>query len=210
MDKFALVYEFNKESPLLTYMASKEIEAKNYSKAVELLAKAVEKYPYHLTARLLYVIALAHNNEFEKAKEILQNSDDLLNNPSTLIYYNNRIDKIKRENEGVSFNLDETVNEVLDDSFVEPEEYNSETEFDLLSEISDGNSSSLQNETIRDNSIITETLAEIYASQENYNEALQIFDKLKIIKPELKEKYDLRISEINIAIENKKLRKFGN
>ena len=59
MDKFALVYEFNKESPLITYKASKELEAKNYSKAVDLLSSAIEKYPYHATAYFMYALALS-------------------------------------------------------------------------------------------------------------------------------------------------------
>jgi len=210
MDKFALVYEFNKESPLITYMGFKELEAKNYSKALELLATAIEKSPYHSTAYFLYGIALAYSSQFDKAKEIIQKGDALLNEKSTFDYYNNLIDKIKREVEGISFNLADTVNEVLDDSFIEPEEYNSVSEFDLLDE-SNQSEISTQSTTEKDNnSIVTETLAEIYASQENYEEALQIFDKLKSIKPEFIEKYDARIAEIQTAIENKKQRKFGN
>ncbi len=83
MDKFALVYEFNKDSPLITYKATKEIEAKNYSKALELLPTAIEKYPNHATAYFMYALALAHNNQFEKAKEYLFKGDNILKDENT-------------------------------------------------------------------------------------------------------------------------------
>ena len=57
---------------------------------------------------------------------------------------------------------------------------------------------------------MTETLAEIYASQENYEEAIEIYEKLKNIKPDLTDKFNNRINELKTAIENKKQKRFGN
>jgi len=193
MDKFALVYEFNKESPLITYKASKELEAKNYSKALELLSSAIEKYPYHATAYFLLALALAHNNEFEKAKEFLSKGDDLLGEKSTTEYYLGLIEKIKRESEGISVNLDDTISEVLNESFIEPEDFNTENELELLND-SFEKAEQPENITFEQNSIVTETLAEIYASQNNYEESLEIYEKLKIIKPDMTEKFDNRMA----------------
>lgn len=209
MDKFALVYEFNKESPLITYKASKELEAKNYSIAIDLLSSAINKYPYHSTAYFQYSLALAYNNQFEEAKEILTKANALLSEKRTFDYYSLLIDKIKREAEGISVNFDETVNEVLNESFLEPEEFNTIDELDLLEDDFES-SEPLPEEEFEHNSIVTETLAEIYASQNNFEEALQIFEKLKIIKPELIEKFDKRIDELKIALDNKKQKRFGN
>jgi tetratricopeptide (TPR) repeat protein len=209
MDKFALVYEFNKESPLITYKASKELEAENYSKALELLSSAVVKYPYHATAHFLLALTFAHNNEFEKAKKFVSTGNDLLRDKKTADYYLNMIEHIKRESEGISVSFDDTINEVLNESFIEPEDFNTESELEQLENTFE-NSNQSENINFEQNSIVTETLAEIYASQNNYEESLEIYEKLKIIKPELTEKFDIRIAELNQAIEIKKQKKFRN
>ena len=132
MDKFALVYEFNNNSPLITYKAVKELEAKNYSKALELFPKALEKYPYHATTYFVYALALAYNNEVDKAKEIAKKGHDLLGIDSTFEFYTESINRIKREANGISVNFDDTVNEVLDESFLEHEEFDTVSKLDLL------------------------------------------------------------------------------
>ena len=116
MDKFTLVYEFNKNSPLITYQAAKEIEAKNYSRALEMLSKATEKFPDHLTAFLLLSEALAFNEKFDEARDVLKKSLDLDADKETYEFYLNRIETIKREFEGISINLDDTVNEILNEA----------------------------------------------------------------------------------------------
>lgn len=209
MDKFALVYEFNNNSPLITYKAVKEHEAKNYSKALELFPKALEKYPYYATTYFVYALALANNNEFDKAKEMVEKGHNLLGVNSTFEFYMEAIDKIKREANGISVNFDDTVNEVLNESFLEPEEFDSSVELDLLNDKLSIDEP-IQNSNFEENSIVTETLAEIYASQNNFEEALEIYKKLKELKPDLTEKFDIKIAELNIAIDNKKNKRFGN
>ena len=54
MDKFTLVYEFNRESPLITYEAAKEFEKHNLEKAVELFEISISKFPYYPTTYFLY------------------------------------------------------------------------------------------------------------------------------------------------------------
>ena len=209
MDKFALVYEFNSDSPLITYKATKELEAKNYSKAVDLLSSAIEKYPNHATAYFMYSLALAHDNQYEKAKEYVLLGDNILKNVNTKKYYLNMIDKIKREAAGISINFDETVNDILDESFLEPEEFNTLKDLELLDEDLIDEEPPVE-QHFEQNSIVTETLGEIYASQGNFEEALEIFEKLKELKPELTEKFDNRIAELNQSIEKKKQKRFGN
>ena len=208
MDKFAIVYEFNKESPLITYKASRELEAKNYPKAVELLSSAIEKYPYHPTPYFQYALALAHNKQYDLAKDFLAKADDLLGEKETLNYYSNLIEAVKRETDGISVGFDDTINEVLGESFIEPEQFNS-NDIDLLAE-PNSNIVETDNSDSEGISIVTETLAEIYASQENYEEAIEIYDKLKNIKPDLTDKFNNRINELKTAIENKKQKRFGN
>jgi tetratricopeptide (TPR) repeat protein len=208
MDKFAMVYEFNKESPLITYKAVRELEAKNYKKAVDLLSSAIEKYPYHPTPYFQYALALAHNKQYDLAKDFLKKGDDLLGEEETLRYYLNLIDAVKREADGITVGFDDTINEVLGESFIEHEQFNSD-DIDLIDETS-SNPVETGNSESGEMPIITETLAEIYASQENYEEAIDIYEKLKSIKPDLVDKFNNRINELKTAIENKKQKRFGN
>lgn len=209
MDKFALVYEFNNDSPLITYKATKEIEAQNYSKALELLPTAIEKYPKHATAYLMYALALAHNDQIDLAKEYLEKGHEILKDENTKDHYLKLIEKISREAAGISINFDDTVNEILDESFLEPEEFDPLQDLELLDD-SLVDEEPVVEQHFEQNSIVTETLAEIYASQGNFEEALDIYEKLKEIKPELTEKFENRITELNQVIENKKQKRFGN
>lgn len=209
MDKFALVYEFNRDSPLITYKATKELEAQNYSKALDLLSSAVEKYPDHATTYFIYSLALAHDKQYEKAMENILLGHNILKNTDTKKYYESMVEKIKREAAGISINFDETVNDILDESFLEPEEFNTLKDLELLDEDLLDEEPPVE-QHFEQNSIVTETLAEIYASQGNFEEAIEIFEKLKEIKPELTEKFDNRITELNVLIENKKHKRFGN
>jgi tetratricopeptide (TPR) repeat protein len=210
MDKFALVYEFNKESPLITYKASKELDIKNYSKALSLLNSALDKYPYHATAYFLKSIALAYNSEYDQAREFASKGHELLQEKSTFEYYLSQIEKIKRESEGISVDFDETVTEVLNDSFLEPDDFDTVQDLEFLDEDLKNTELPGYDQSFDEKSIVTETLAEIYATQNNFEEALDIYEKLKEIKPELSDKFDNRIAELNQAIENKKQKKFGN
>ena len=121
----------------------------------------------------------------------------------------NEIESIKRSADGISVSFDDTVNEVLNDSFLEEEQLETGKNFELLDDNFDFNETE-KNADIEPSSIVTETLAEIYASQQNYEEALDIYEKLKELKPEMVEKFDKRISELTASIENKKSKKFGN
>lgn len=208
MDKFAMVYEFNSESPLITYKASKELEANNYKEALKLLSSAIEKFPKHATAHFLHSLASAYNDDFETAKDLLSKGDDLFGESSTTEYYQKLIDKIKRESEGISVSFDDTVNDVLNETFLEPEDFDPSNDMELLED--EFEQPKDQSNNLEPESIVTETLAEIYASQNNFDEAIEIFEKLKIVRPELVEKFDNRINDIKLAIENKKQKKFGN
>ncbi|MCB0746541.1 MAG: tetratricopeptide repeat-containing protein [Ignavibacteriales bacterium] len=201
MDKFALVYEFNKDSPLITYEASKELDNKNYEGALKLLEAAANKYPYHPTVYFLNGIALAHKNQFELAKENIIKGDNLLNEKSTFDFYLKEIERIKLKKEGIDLTMDNTGENILDNPIIDKTISEKKNDFDFLDKETD---EPKINELKKVKPIVTETLAEIYASQGNYKEALDIYEKLKIVKPELSEKFDNRIREISLAIENKK------
>ena len=204
-----MVFEFNKDSPLITYQASKEIHAGNYSKALDMLSTATVKYPDHLTAHIFKALALAHNENFSEAREIIFNLKGSLLTDETINYYLKEIDKIERESRGISVSLDDTVSQVLNESFIEEEQFEADKDFGLLDDEFVFKESKKGDEG-EESSIVTETLAEIYASQQNFDEALDIYEKLKKLKPEMEEKFNNRISELKTSKENKKIKKFEN
>ncbi|MBK8944042.1 MAG: hypothetical protein IPM32_02120 [Ignavibacteriae bacterium] len=203
MDKFALIYEFNKESPLIVYEASKELDKKNFQKALDLLEKASQKFPYHPTVFFLKAVADAYNNQFELSKQNLLKGDNLLNDKKTLDFYHQLVENIRLKKDYINLYLENSQNNFFYKSVID------NNDFDSSQIIPDENINSNEND-FDNEPIVTETLAEIYASQENYYEALEIFEKLKIVKPELTEKFENRIIEIKTAIENKQQNKFGN
>ncbi|MBK7105485.1 MAG: hypothetical protein IPH62_09390 [Ignavibacteriae bacterium] len=206
MDKFALIYEFNKESPLIVYEASKELEKKNIQKSIELFEKASQKFPYHPTVFFLKAVADAYNNQFELSKQNLLKGDNLLNDKKTLDFYHQLIENIRLKKDDINLDLGNSQNNFFYKSVIDNHEFdNIDTEQLISNEEINSDEINFDNEPI-----VTETLAEIYASQENFTEALEIFEKLKIAKPELTEKFDNRIREIKTAIENKNQNKFGN
>ncbi len=203
MDKFSLVYEFNNNSPLIVYQASKELEDKNITQAMEMLNKAIEKYPYYPTPYFLLATAQAYNQEFEEARITLSKAHSLLDNEQTYHYYSNLIEKIKRESEGISSNFDDTVNQVLNEAFLEDDEVE-EIELLNIDEQKVETTASKINTHLPDGTIVTETLAEIYSSQGNYKEAIEIYRKLKNIYPDKANKFEQKILELSGTTTNKK------
>ena len=206
MDKFALVYEFNNNSPLIVYKASKELEDNNIVKAIEMLNKAIEEYPYYPTPYFILATALAHNQEFDEAQIMLSKAHNILDNEQTYSYYKNLIEKIKRESDGITSSFDDTVNKVLDETLLDSDELET---IDLLStekhiDIDNDKILNKVNTHLPDGTIVTETLAEIYSSQGNFNEAKEIYEKLKYIYPDKAEKFERKILELSNTTTSRK------
>jgi len=206
MDKFALVYEFNKNSPLIVYKASKEIEDRNISNAIELLNSSIKKYPYYSTAYFLLATALAYNNQYKEAEIMVTRGNILLDEKETAKYYLGKIKKIKKENEGIDNNFSETIDEVLDKSLEDDYKF---YDFDDLGDNKVITSKKIEKENltkskISNGTIVTETLAEIYHAQGNYVEALDIYERLIKLQPGKIDIFNKKILEINNTIISKK------
>ncbi len=199
MDKFAFVFEFNNNSPLIVYKAAKELADNNIAEAIDLLNKAIDNFPYYPTPHYLLALALAHNEEFEKAKLMLSKAHNLLDCEETYKYYTNEIEQIKKKIKELGNNFDDTVNKVLNETLSESDEENNL----LPSSENPLENQNDQKTILPEGTIITETLAEIYSSQGNYNEAIEIYQKLKNIQPQKAEKYEKRISELNNLLSTK-------
>ncbi len=72
-------------------------------------------------------------------------------------HYLKLIEKIKREAAGISVNFDDTVNEILDESFLEPEEFDPLKDLELLDDDLIDEEPAVE-QHFEQNSIVTETL----------------------------------------------------
>ena len=203
MDKFALVYEYNNNSPLIVYNASKELEDNNIIKAIEMLNKAIENYPYYPTPYFILAVALAKNQEFEEAQIMLSKAHNILDNEQTYKYYNNLIEKIKRESDEIVNSFDDAVDKVLNETLLDLDETESIDILNINKPTDDAMLTKIHTH-LPDGTIVTETLAEIYSSQGNYNEAKEIYEKLKYIHPDKAKKFDKKILELSSTASSKK------
>ena len=94
MDKFALIYEFDKSSPLFAYIAQKELESNNYEKAREVIEEGLQIYPDYSVALIVYAKILAATGNLENAKTNLLNACDIIASAETYKYYLAEIEKM--------------------------------------------------------------------------------------------------------------------
>lgn len=94
MDKFALIYEFDKSSPLFAYIAQKELESNNYEKAREVIEEGLQIYPDYSVALIVYAKILAATGNLENAKTNLLKACDIIDSEETYKYYLAEIEKM--------------------------------------------------------------------------------------------------------------------
>ncbi len=221
-DKVKLIYEFNKNSPLFTRVASAEIDQGNFLRAIEILNKGLETHSDYPTAFFLHGLALAYSGEIEKARVSVNHGAELLNSSSTLDFYHEKIEKIIKERDSVpetkrpdfsqeefppELEINEEEKNEKDDSVKEElEEYLDE----LAEKISqakikyDPNATEISEEEIHEEykgkKIVSDTMAGIYLNQGKYQETLETYEELLKIKPDMRQQYEEKIREIKNLI----------
>lgn len=214
-DKIALIYEFNKQSPLFARAAYQELEAKNYDQALEIIESGIELYPNYATGYIVYALALTRTGNTELALQALDKGCELIDSEETRKYYRKLIDEIAdrkvspTESRRVSF-----FDESLDEEKEEAEEKEEETEPEedeleqLAKEINDAKMPEMDdsdedvkvggsNFSFNSNQFISETLAGIYYAQGNFEEAKYVYGKLIEMQPEKEEYFKQKIAEID-------------
>ena len=197
-------YSSNNESPLLVYKAWLEIEEKNFNKALLILAEAIKKFPFYPTAYFIYAMAFAHNREITLAKEMISKGDSLLGEHSTADYYYQLIENISKDEEEQKPIFEDTINEILNETFLDQNIYADIEDIELFNEVEDLKLDKANFNQPNKIPIITETMAEIYFSQNKFEEAIDVYTKLIDLKPEQSNKFNQRIFEIQNKIESLK------
>ncbi|BDQ04099.1 MAG: hypothetical protein KatS3mg037_2674 [Ignavibacterium sp.] len=210
-EKVSLIYEYNKQTPLFVRMANIHLEKDNPQEALIILNAGLIHYPDHPVA--IFLIAKAHTalGNYSQAIKFLKKGSELIHSPKTYEFYLREIEAIKKqkifydvdkksdgrpdkaeEKDLTSIFLTDTVKKIAEE-LKEAEEVliNSEHE----------NFTTPSMNIIDDSLILSETLAKIYVNQREYQEAIRIYEKLKIKIPEKSHYFDSKIDELKLKLE---------
>lgn len=190
--KIKLIYEFNPSSPLFARVAESELESGNIDNAIQMLERGLEIYPDYISAKLIYIQALAKKGEYKKVIDRLDELRPTLNDDASINYY---LEKIEEEKSNIQITHDEIKD--LKKPFEEELENLAETiNKAKIPPIDSSITPKIDESEPRGKQFVSETLAGIYLAQSNFKEALDIYEKLIESNPTKTEHYEKKIEEI--------------
>ena len=222
-DKVKLIYGHNKKSPLFVRAAYFEIENNNFDEAVFILRQGLKSYPGNPVAILLLARTNALMGKKELAAKLIRKGSNLVHSKETYNFYMEELDSLEKHaavpglrGEKIFFN--ENADSKEDENFVLPdikeEDKPEETEAienrleQLAKTIASaklpppGDEKNIEIPALdrlsENNLVVSETLAQIYVSQGQYNEAIKVFNNLIKMKPAMTDYYSEKIEEIKI------------
>lgn len=212
-NKVNFIYSNNKKTPLFVSKAFQEIKNKNVNSAIDILINGITAFPNFAAAYLLLGKAFALNEDYNLAIENIKKGSDLIHSKKTYDFYLNEIEIIKKrkslggeeiddsENDDEENNLNRNENKFssrplpIDDSL---EDLVKELSSDKLEEPKKNKSGGKSSgETV----IISETLAKIYSAQGGYQEAIEVYEKLKEKYPDKIPYYTQKIEELKLKLD---------
>ncbi|MEK6552537.1 MAG: hypothetical protein AABZ54_03710 [Bacteroidota bacterium] len=207
-DKIKLIFEFNNSSPLFARVAASEMERANILDAIKILETGLELHSHYPTPYLLLALANAYSGKEEEARSNAIIGSELLGSPDTLEFYLKKISDIITERNSLS---DAKRPRFLTKEKVEDEFENLEDKLDILAErlskakiIPKGMGESMPEFSIPEvkiKRIVSDTMAEIFLSQKNYQEAIFIYEELLEQKPEKADFYLQKIADLKSLLE---------
>lgn len=210
-DKIKLIFEFNNSSPLFARVAASEMERANILDAIKILETGLEQHSHYPTPYLLLALANAYAGREEEARSNAIMGSELLGSSDTLEFYLKKISDIIAERNSLSDAkrptfLTEEKEEKVEDKFE-----NLEDKLDILAErlskakiIPKGMGESvpeISQPEVKIKRIVSDTMAEIFLSQKNYQEAISIYEELLELKPEKTDFYLQKIANLKSLLE---------
>jgi predicted Zn-dependent protease len=180
-EKYEKIFSKNPGSPVLVRIAADALENNNTTRAIEILEGAVNEYPDYPAIYILLGRAYTKSGNFKSALQNFKKGSELLNSEQTYKYYLREIENAKRHTE---------------EKEVSPSSLNSMDLSDLLGASTTTQTTHPESADIDDN-LISETLAKIYLTQGQKNEAMRVYEKLIKKYPLKKIYYETRIKEIS-------------
>ncbi len=198
-DKVNLIYEYNRRSPLFVRVANSEIEKNNVQRAIEILNDGLSIYPDYTTAHILRGKALMLLGNYRDALESFRTGSELLSSPAVYEYYMHEVENLKKQR--VLFESSHSPAFLKEEGAPKQNKISLEQElssFDSMSESKQDTSSAKPGGS---DSIVSETLANIYITQGEFREALKIYERLLTKNPQKKDDYLKKIEELKSELE---------
>jgi len=210
--RLSLVYEFNNSSPLFARVAAIELEKGNSEKAENILQQGLKLFPDYAAGYIIFGKLLTHLTRYKEAEESFRKGCSIIASKSSLEYYLNYLESAKKETSSlqgsrrVSFvdnktldiiDIDTPIEEQLDTLAKKID--NAKIPYPDNNEIIDSPDDDELNIGATEK-IVSETIAEIYFAQGNLDEALTVYKKLMIKKPERSDFFEQKIKEIQSLI----------
>jgi len=199
-DKVNLIYEYNKQSPLFVRVAYGEIEKNNVDRAVEILNEGLSIYPQYPAAHILLGKALMLLGKYKESLDSFRRGSELVDSYKVYENYLHEVEEHKKQR--VLFEtsrkpgfIDEVDNEEKGNKKISLE--NELSSFDSMTDQKTGASSPAPG----GDSIVSETLANIYITQGEFREALSIFERLLKKNPQKSDYYLEKIKELKSRFE---------
>ena len=218
--KVSLIYEYNNRSPLFARLAGIEIEKNNLDSAINILTEGIKNYPEFSVAYFLLGKAYTLKGDYSQALSFIKKGSELIHSPKSFEYYFNEIDSTKKQrsffniSRWVEYANDNLTNDtnpassknvsVISDKSIE------ETLTKLTVEIEGANKSisdarnkileSKSKEELNKNLIVSETLAKIYANQNEIQAAISVYKKLIKRNPERESYFNSKIEELKAKL----------
>ncbi len=198
-DKVNLIYEYNKRSPLFVRVANSEIEKNNAERAVDILNEGLSIYPDYTTAHILLGKALMRLGKYKEALDSFLKGSVLASSHKVYEYYMHEVENQKKQR--VLFESSHRPGFIQKEGVPKQNKISLEQElssFDSMTESTPDTSSAKPG---AGDSIVSETLANIYITQGEFREAMTIYERLLIKNPQKKDYYLKKIGELKSKLE---------
>lgn len=208
-----LIFDRDNNSPLFLRTAAFHIQNKDAETAISILETGQQIFPNHPLSFLLLGKAYQLFGDVQKTEAYLKKASDILDDESVYLYYKKELNLPERKrspfdssrgnifinskdfDESNNNEFEPTKNKSVDDNLRQIADKLLNARIDRKEAFS-SNQSIGQNYNLDKSKLASETLANIYISQGQINEAIKIYEHLAQIKPEKKEHYIEKIKNL--------------
>ena len=227
-DKANLIYKNNTNSALFVRTAQYQLENNNIDAAIEILNKGLKVYPDHPVAYLLLGKAYIMLGNYNLAEEFIRKGSSLIQCRDTYDYYIGEAAKTRDQRSMFNLTRDKLFakpvaeNDSMEQRKAVLEDHQPKDSKELQNRIDDRFERLVSTvskvkaldkkdpegtETNKNNPettlLVSETLAEIYCTQGEFNEAINVYEKLIKRDPGKTDYYSKKIEEIRKSLNSK-------
>jgi len=212
-NKIKLIFEYNRSSPLFARIAGWELENNNSEAAIEILQEGLRENPEFPTAYFILGKAYSGTGDYKKALKCFKKGSELIHSRETYHHYLRYLDNIRSTQispEIKALSLERKKDQPLpgkegirssriEDNLDELAEKISRAKIPVVPE-TDVPGKYEADEMPETSFIVSETLAKIYLSQGEINEAIKVYEKLSKKEPSKAEYFSQKISELKTKV----------